>query len=153
MKYLIIKCEELGDQWECDADRTPILITDDKSKYGRGYEVWQINDDGTLTKIKEYETPLEKGMALYYWEDGEDEEGIDPQILEKYKDSRRDSFSKSFFKTLKNRVGFSSSVKDIMTDVQCSGAHGELIKNKWTVFGEYSDNVFKTGYQEALEDC
>ena len=28
-KYLIVKCKELGDQFECDADREPMFLVDD----------------------------------------------------------------------------------------------------------------------------
>lgn len=60
MKYLIIKCKELGDQWECDADRTPICITDDFDKfYQFGYEIYEILDNGTFKLIKEYEEERE----------------------------------------------------------------------------------------------
>lgn len=57
MKYLIIKCKELADQFECDAERIPICITDDMSKYNYryGYEIYKINNDGSLTLIKEYD--------------------------------------------------------------------------------------------------
>lgn len=57
MKYLIVKCKELADQFECDADRTPICITDDISKYHYkyGYEIYKINNNGSLTLIKEYD--------------------------------------------------------------------------------------------------
>ena len=83
MKYLIIECNELGDQWECDADRTPICITENPSEYGVGYEVWEILSDGTLKKIRDYNKALEEGMALYYWEDGQEGEEA-PTIIEKY---------------------------------------------------------------------
>ena len=33
MKYLIIKCEELGDQWECDCDRKPLTMCDNWEKW------------------------------------------------------------------------------------------------------------------------
>ena len=33
MRYLVIKCEELGDGWECDADREPLCVTEDISKW------------------------------------------------------------------------------------------------------------------------
>lgn len=56
MKYLIIKCEELADQWECDANRTPVCITDDYSIYGLGYEVYELQADSTFKLIKEYYT-------------------------------------------------------------------------------------------------
>ena len=71
MKYLIIKCDELGDQWECDANRTPICITDDYSKYGYGYEVYELLTDNTFKLIKNYEDTIEEGFAIYeYFDDG-----------------------------------------------------------------------------------
>jgi hypothetical protein len=145
MKYLIIECNELGDQWECDADRTPICITENPSEYGVGYEVCEILSDGTLKKIRDYDEALEEGMALYYWEDGQEGEEA-PTIIEKYPNKDRDSFSKSFFKKLKARVKFSETVADIECDILRSGAHGETIEGKWVVFGEYRDNRFDFGY-------
>ena len=57
MKYLIVKCKELEDQLECDADRIPICITDDisKYKYRYGYEIYKIRSDGSLTLMKGYD--------------------------------------------------------------------------------------------------
>ena len=144
MKYLIVECRELGDQWECDADRTPICVTDDPSKYGRGHEVWEILSDGNLKKIRDYDEALEEGMALYYWEEGREEEA--PTVIEKYPNKDRDSFSKSFLKKLKARVKFSETVADIETNIHCSGAHGEIIEGKWVVFGRYRDDQFSFGY-------
>lgn len=55
MKYLIIKCTDLEDQYECDADREPICITDDYTDYKvYGYEVYEIKTDGSLEKIQNY---------------------------------------------------------------------------------------------------
>lgn len=145
MKYLIIECNELDDQWECDADRTPICITENPSEYGVGYEVWEILSDGTLKKIRDYDEALEEGMALYYWEEGREKEE-EPTIIEKYSNKDRDSFSKNFFKKLKARAKFSETVADIETNIHCSGAHGETVEGKWIVFGEYRDNRFNFGY-------
>ena len=147
MKYLILECRKLGDQWECDADRTPICVTENPSDYGIGYEVWKILENGNLEKIRDYDEALEEGMALYYWKEGEDEEeDILPTIIEKYPNKDRDSFSKSFFKKLKAKVGFSETIADIESDIHCSGSHGENIGDKWIVFGEYQDNCFDLGY-------
>lgn len=56
MKYLVVKCVELMDAYECDADRTPICITDNYTKYNRrGYEIYSINKNGTLKKIRDYD--------------------------------------------------------------------------------------------------
>lgn len=57
MKYLIVKCEPLNDAWECDANRTPICITDNLSKYqGKwGYEIYKILPNGYLNLIQDWE--------------------------------------------------------------------------------------------------
>lgn len=55
MKYLIIKCYELSDQYECDADRVPVCVTNNCDSYiNYGYEIYEINADGTLTLIQNY---------------------------------------------------------------------------------------------------
>ena len=146
MKYLIIECKELGDQWECDADRTPICITENHLDYGFGYEVWKILEDGNLEKIRDYDDPLEEGMALYYWENEEDVENKLPIILEKYPDKDRDAFSKEFFQKIKTRVGFSEVASKIKSSIHCAGSYAENIQGKWVVFGEYRDNIFDYGY-------
>ena len=54
--YLIVKCKELDDQWECDCDRTPMCLTDDLSSWNSNgadyyYEVYEVQPDGALTLI------------------------------------------------------------------------------------------------------
>ena len=145
MKYLIIECNELGDQWECDADRTPICITNDPSKYGKGYDIWKILEDGSLEQIKKYDEAIEEGMALYCWEEGREEDDL-PTVIEKYPNKHRNSFSTSFVKKLKARAKFSETIVGIENDIRYSGSHGESIDGKWIVFGEYRDNHFDLGY-------
>lgn len=60
MKYLIVKCEPLDDQWECDCNRDPICIVDNWSKYVSNrddefFDVWEIKDDGKLKLVKEWD--------------------------------------------------------------------------------------------------
>lgn len=55
-KYIIVKCEELDDQWECDCDRTVIKVVEDyKPYYYFGYEIWLILPDGSVKLVKEYD--------------------------------------------------------------------------------------------------
>lgn len=150
MKYLVVKCRELCDGFECDADREPICVTDDISKFGKNYEVYEINEDGSLNKIKDYDDALEEGMALYYWESDEDCETTKPIILEKYPHKGRRDFSKKWLEKLKKRVGF-TCVDDIVDEIEGCGAYGEVIEDgkyegKYVVFGEYSDDWFSAGY-------
>lgn len=58
-KYLIVKCVELGDQWECDADRKPITLVDNWRKYLKShrkgfYEVYELQGD-KFVLIKGYD--------------------------------------------------------------------------------------------------
>ena len=55
--YLIVKCRELNDQYECDCDREPYRITFDPEDYGSGYEIYEIGQEGFLNLIKDYSEP------------------------------------------------------------------------------------------------
>lgn len=51
--YLIVKCEPLCDQFECDAHRIPICTTMDYSGYdAEQYEVYAIYKDGRIKLIR-----------------------------------------------------------------------------------------------------
>lgn len=56
--FLIVDCNPLNDQYECDADRTPLCviqepeIPDRYKKYG--YEVYEIFSDGSLYIRQDY---------------------------------------------------------------------------------------------------
>ena len=57
--YVIVKCEELSDQFECDAYRTPLLVLvnvqpEELKKFKKyGYEIY-IATSGMLKKIQRY---------------------------------------------------------------------------------------------------
>ena len=56
MKYLIIKCIPLSDQYECDADKEPICVTNDTTPYeGKSYDIYEIHSNGSLELIQSYE--------------------------------------------------------------------------------------------------
>lgn len=66
MQYLIIKCTCLNDQWECDADRQPICITENYSYYDEfGYEIYEINQEGNLKRIRDWEEPTPTKSKKY----------------------------------------------------------------------------------------
>jgi len=58
---IVVKCVELEDQYECDADRTPMFYLnsakelEDKS-YNFDYEVWVINKNGSIELNEELGT-------------------------------------------------------------------------------------------------
>lgn len=143
-EYLIVQCTPLDDQYECDAKRIPLCIVTDYSQYGFGYEVWERKDDNSLEKIKDYETVKEAGFALYSWKENESTDA-QPQIEYKKIDLARVDITKSFVKKLKQEVGFCETVNDIYDDIIYSGAHGEIIQDRWVVFGEYMDTHFSCG--------
>lgn len=72
MKYLIMKCDVLDDQWECDADRTPVTMTNDWLAYFRThnidyqFEVWELKGDNSFECVKAYDEAVESGMVLGY---------------------------------------------------------------------------------------
>ena len=53
-KYLVVKCTQLLDDFECDADREILCMTNDITNYYNqfGYEVYQVEEDGGLKLIK-----------------------------------------------------------------------------------------------------
>jgi len=83
LKYLVVECNELSDQYECDCDRTPVCVTDEKGieEYQiLGYEIYSILSDGKLEKIKDYEEGEDyeeeeeeeiRGCAVYIWHDND----------------------------------------------------------------------------------
>lgn len=142
-KYLIVKCDALGDQFECDANRTPLCLTDNCSTYGYGYEVYELQADGTFELIKEYETPLEEGIAVYYWTEEQSEEEL-PTIVAKFPNVSR--YDKEKLRTILN-IADKKERKEALADIGSVGAYGKELKNgNWFVVGEYMDNIFACGY-------
>lgn len=147
-KYLVIKCEELSDQYECDANREPLCLTNDISSYGLGYEIYEIKPDGTFECVKGYEVGIEEGMAIYYWGADEDPEdrNCKPTVIRKYKGMTRNDVTKTLVKEIKKEFGFTDSVNEILTRIDCGGDYADEINGKWIVFGEYMDNRYSLGY-------
>lgn len=141
MKYLIVKCDELSDGWECDAYREPICMTDDYSKYGYGYEVYELQSDNTFKLIKDYDKINEEGIAVYDYTDDKLN-----KIFEKHKDLGRYEITKSQIKKWKSKYHFTETIEEILADLQCSGSYGEEINNKLIVIGEYKDDIYSWRY-------
>lgn len=89
-KYLIVKCEELGDQYECDADREPMFLVDDweewfaKNHPTYRFEVYKFVDDEEAELVKNYEESMDEGMALYYWSINDNYEEDEPIVISRY---------------------------------------------------------------------
>ena len=144
MKYLVVKCTELGDQWECDADRKPLYMTDDISKIGKGYEIYEVQSNGSLKIIKEGWEALETGTCICWWGDDEDK----PLKVEKLPHMNRNCITKSAIKKLKSTYHLTGSIEEIFLDIKNSGNYCECIKNDTQIIsiGEYEDNDFPRGW-------
>lgn len=146
MKYLIVKCDLLNDPYECDADRTPVCMTDDPTQYGFGYEVWEVQEDGTFVRIKEYDTANESGMALYFWRD-DAKDGDAPEVLAKFPNMTRWEVSAEVIANVIRIANFTETdVKEILDNIYSIGSYGEEGDNCWMVFGSYEDDRFDCGY-------
>lgn len=146
MKYLIVKCVELGDQWECDADRVPMYMTDDwESNMPKDYrfEVYEVQTNGTLEKIKDYDFPMESGMVWGYYDNIRSNNF---HILTKYKDrTREDKIPKKIRTILREET---DCVEVSSSWVRSSGYISGIAEkdDKFYVYGEYSDNIMPIGY-------
>ena len=144
MKYLVVKCDELGDQFECDADRTPICVVDNYTDYDKmGYEIYEINDDGSLTKIREYETATDEYFSYCEYDDSPDD--WTPKKIIRLKDGDRNAINKTNIKKWKAQFHFSETINSIMQTIECCGEYGEKINDKWCVIGETYDECYPTG--------
>lgn len=138
MKYLIVKCEELNDQYECDADRKPIYITDDPSNYSSGYDIYEVKEDGTLPLIKSYDEYNEEGIVLLYQKEDEDE----PRILQKWEGIDRFEITLDVIK----ESGFRKSTPEkIKTQIYRTGSYQENRTEGIFLLTEYFDYNFNLG--------
>ena len=143
MKFLIVKCTPLGDQWECDANREPMFICDDWStlKLDYQFEAYRINDDNTFTLVKDYETPLEYGMALYSWGEGDPEE-VKPKVAKKWRGyTRNNPVPKKAVKEMSHK-----GVTELDDNLSNCGTITWFYGGRYWVYGEYFDSDYSLGY-------
>jgi hypothetical protein len=54
-KYLIVRCVNLKDQYECDADRTPLVLVEDYVEWLKTYakknEWYEVYQEGLLGEL------------------------------------------------------------------------------------------------------
>ena len=142
MAYLIVKCEALGDQCECDANRTPMFMCDSwyDLRLPYAFDVYALKDDNTFELVKDYETPMEWGMALYYWRISDDCEGVKPTVIQKWNHRTRDEHVPKKAKQ--------AMIKgtDIFDNLKSCGAISWCKGKYYYVYGEYQDNFYSLGY-------
>ena len=151
--YLIVKCEELNDQYECDADRTPITLTENWGAWfsevtpDYAFEVYELRDN-EFVRIKDYDTPIESGMALYYWTSEQMNSNAmgKPTVVQKWKNATRNkSMPKQIYARAKKfYVGTDAQMKHGLTN--CGYVAWEDDKENWWVYGEYYDSMYTTGF-------
>ena len=146
MKYLVVRCVELGDQWECDADRRPVCLTEDYSKYDKqGYEIYKLNKDNTFTLVRNYEDVTKEEMVVAIWKNVNHCENKPSKYIT-ICGGDRDYVTSSTIEKVKKTYHFADSIEDIESDISCSGYHGEEINGKWVVFGEKFDDYISKGF-------
>ena len=125
-KYLLVQCEELHDQFECDCNRTPVrLVEDYKTVDTDGMEVYEILENGEIGNcVKDYEEYELCGYALIDMKDSEDKDNwiILDKIyvgsrIEAWKDKKMKKWIKEYF----------------------NGAEIDDIRNTFLACGEYFD--------------
>lgn len=136
MKYLIIKCEEWGD----DVDRTPMYITDNwKNNYpDYCFEVWKILENGTIGEIvKYYDDPMEKGMIFGYYDNEEEF-----HTIKKFPNKTRNDKCPS---DIYNKL---MSINIMYDDLECSGFINayDNKEEKEYIYGEYADSRMPRSY-------
>ena len=149
--YLIMKCEELRDGWECDADRTPITLTEDWEKWFANtmpdyqFEVFEFQN-GKFTLVKDYETPIEEGMSLHYWtrEQWYSTDMGKPTVVEKWEDvGRNDPIPEQVYRLAKDEY---EDEEEMRRTLRCFGAMGwEDAEGNWWVYGRYADSKYANG--------
>ena len=145
--YLVVRCEELGDQYECDANRVPVCLTEDYDKYNkRGYEIYKVLPDNTFELVREYDTITKEDMVVAIWYN-EDNCDNDPDEIIHICDGDRDAVTTSMIKTIKKKYHFHETIKDIKHDISSCGAHTETPDdNSIITFCQRFDGVIQTDW-------
>lgn len=142
MKYLIVECDELGDQYECDANRIPITMTDDWKEWYKNtnpdyyFEVYEFKDN-KFVLVKNYETSMEQGMAFVMF-DNDDEDKF--TIIERFPNFDR---NKPMPKTLRKRALKGEEFDDSLRNC---GYVSWFEKDTLYAYTEYYDNRINTPY-------
>lgn len=139
MKYLIVKCEELHDQYECDAERIPITMTDSWVEwFGENlpdylFEVWELVD-GVFQCVKEYGQSLEQGMALSWWPNEPKEGEPDHVVIKKYPNTDR------YTPVPKEVKAYSKKALEVDNRLRNFGSIYYEYPNGFYAYTEYYDN-------------
>lgn len=158
-KYLIVKCVELNDQYECDADREPMFLVDDWEQWYKDnsptyqFEVYRFVDDSECELIKTMEDSMDEGMALYFWNMDDDHEEVAPTVVGTYEDyDRKSPVPKRVWSIFRQGAYWADdeefTEEDFKKDLAASGyaSWDDKEHKKYWVYGWYRDNHYCLGY-------
>ena len=158
-KYLIVKCEELGDQFECDANREPMFLVDDwKDWFNKNhptyqFEVYKFVDDNKATLEKTYDEAMDEGMALYFWNMDDDHEEVAPTVVARYKNyDRKKKVPNKVWKIFRQGAywadGDEFTEQNFKDDLRSCGyvSWDDKEHKKYWVYGYYADGRYCLGY-------
>lgn len=158
-KYLIVKCTELGDQYECDADREPMFLVDNWEEWFQEnrptyrFEVYKFVDEEEATLEKTYEEVFDTGMALYFWNMDDDHEEVAPTVIAHYKDyNRNKKVPDKVWSIFRQGAYWADDEKmteeQFKKDLKCCGyvSWDDKEHKKFWVYGHYEDGRYDLGY-------
>lgn len=158
-KYLIVKCKELGDQFECDANREPMFLVDDwKDWFNKNhptyqFEVYKFVDDNEATLEKTYDEAMDEGMALYFWNMDDDHEEVAPTVVARYKNyDRKKKVPNKVWKIFRQGAywadGDEFTEQNFKDDLRSCGyvSWDDKEHKKYWVYGYYADGRYCLGY-------
>ena len=137
--YLILKC----DPWGHGCDSIPIAFVKKWKKWFKKnhphylFEVWKWQNDEFVLE-KDAETPVERGMALYFWEKGRWHYDEMPNVVRKWADAPETNAIPEDVLTFIMRYR-----KD--TEAPKCGYGWEDDDGNWWVYGEYRDYRYDSG--------
>lgn len=126
------------DQYECDVERTPMFLCDNWKNLDVPYqfEVYELLEDKTFKLVKEYDTPLETGMALVYWDDSNGQET--KKVINKW--PNKESYHK-IPKEVKKIFG--KITKEQKSDLESvESCFFEIDRFHYYTYGWYADNRY-----------
>lgn len=141
--YLIMKCEE---GFEYGVEREPVQMVEDWEKWYVDnkpkfhFEVYEVINNH-FKMVKDYETPMESGMALCFWNDDDDCYEVSPTVVYTFpKMTRNDNVPSVVKKLMKN-------VEDDWNSLlKTCGEFSWSNNGRYYVYGEYNDQRYSRGY-------
>lgn len=141
MEYLIVKCKELEDPYECDASRTPVCLCKDYTPYKTwGYEVYEVDALGNFKLIQNYDEEIDEHYYVVIY-DGDDCENI--VSVERL----GTELSDNEISTLKRKYKIPGKFKDIKSDLLIDALSGFFNdKKQWVAIGKKCQDRYYWGY-------